>query len=215
MLTILVGKSGCGKDTLQEELVKEGFVKLVSTTSRPMREGEVEGREYYFVDNKEFDNRIKNGYFIEYRQYNTINKEGNPDVWYYGLGKQINKEDIKLNNFITILDLQGAKECIDYYGINNCFVTYINLDDKIREERAIKRGGFNKAEWDRRLIDDNKRFSVDNIKEVCNVMLQNDSSVEQLKKTFKYLYEISNPDISIDNIKLVSHEDIDDVLVLD
>ena len=50
MLLILAGKSASGKDTLLNELIKnQNFNPLVSTTTRPMREGENEGKEYFFV----------------------------------------------------------------------------------------------------------------------------------------------------------------------
>lgn len=175
MLVILTGKSGCGKDTLQEELIrKENFKKLISTTTRPKREGEIEGREYHFVDKDKFLQLEKENFFIEHRTYKTL-VEGNPDVWYYGLGKQISKEEISNpdKDYITILDLDGAREAINYYGEDNCITVFINVDDKLREERASKRGGFDKTEWDRRLADDNIKFSKTNMRGLIDLRLDN------------------------------------------
>lgn len=184
MLVILTGKSGCGKDTLQEELIrKENFKKLISTTTRPKREGEIEGREYYFVDKDKFFQLDKEGFFIEHRSYETLvnNKK---DTWYYGLGKQLSKEDINSDMYITILDLDGAKSARDYYGEDNCIVAYIELDDKIREDRASKRGGFDKSEWDRRLEDDKKVFSEENRRGLVDFEISNEGAICTLRQKF-------------------------------
>jgi guanylate kinase len=184
MLVILTGKSGCGKDTLQEELIrKENFKKLISTTTRPKREGEIEGREYYFVDKDKFFQLDKEGFFIEHRSYKTLvnNKK---DTWYYGLGKQLSKEDINSDMYITILDLDGAKAAIDYYGKDNCIIAYISLDDKIRESRASKRGGFDKSEWDRRLEDDKKVFSEENKRGLVDFEISNEGAICTLRQKF-------------------------------
>lgn len=184
MLVILTGKSGCGKDTLQEELIrKENFKKLISTTTRPKREGEIEGREYYFVDKNKFFQLDKEGFFIEHRSYETLvnNKK---DIWYYGLGKQLSKEDINSDMYITILDLDGAKAAIDYYGKDNCIIAYISLDDKIRESRASKRGGFDKSEWDRRLEDDKKVFSKENRRRLVDFEISNEGAICTLRQKF-------------------------------
>lgn len=204
MLVILTGKSSCGKDTLQEELVnKENFIRMVSTTTRPKREGEIEGREYYFVDKDTFSDLNREGFFIEHRAYNTLvnNKE---DTWYYGLGKQKSKEEISRDDvdYITILDLNGAKTAIDYYGEDNCVAVYIDLDDKVREQRASKRGSFDKTEWDRRLEDDNKAFSKENRDGLIDFTISNDGAICSLKS--KFLMNLS------DTIYEKQHNKIDD-----
>lgn len=72
MLLILVGKSGSGKDYTMRKLVEKGYIQLVSWTTRPMREGEVEGREYHFCNNDEFSYMIDKGLFVEWRRYETL-----------------------------------------------------------------------------------------------------------------------------------------------
>ena len=68
MLVILSGVAGAGKDTIKKELIKrmENVETLPSFTSRPMREGDVEGGTYHFVTKPEFEQMIKNGDFYEY-----------------------------------------------------------------------------------------------------------------------------------------------------
>lgn len=54
MLTILIGMSASGKDAILRELVaNHGFREIVTTTTRPMRKGEVNGKDYNFISRKE------------------------------------------------------------------------------------------------------------------------------------------------------------------
>ena len=83
MITILIGKSATGKDTILRELRDEyGYEPIISTTSRPMRENEKDHVDYVFVSSEIFRYMIQIGCFIEYRSYNTL-VNGKPDTWYY------------------------------------------------------------------------------------------------------------------------------------
>lgn len=154
MITILIGKSGSGKDTIREALVNRGYIPLVTTTSRPMREGETDGVQYHFVSKETFIHNINNDQFIEYRTYNTL-VNGIPDVWFYGTKKE---ELDPEKDYVIVLDLTGAKSFIDHYGRENCFVVNIEVSDSVRKERAKNRGSFDETEWNRRLADDAVKF---------------------------------------------------------
>lgn len=71
MLIVLSGPSGTGKDTVLREVVsKDRTLNLsVSATTRPPREGEVDGKDYYFINKKNFLNMVKEGKFLEYAKY--------------------------------------------------------------------------------------------------------------------------------------------------
>lgn len=184
MVNIIVGKSGSGKDTLLKELVaRQTFEPMISTTSRPMREGEMEGREYFFVSKDKFLDMAQKGQFLEYRSYDTL-VGGVKDTWYYGSAK-LDKEKVAKHEYITVLDIQGAKDCIDYYGKDNCFVVMLEVSDKIREERAIQRGSFDKCEWDRRKADDEIKFSDEATRGVVNLYLKNDCDIQELAYRFE------------------------------
>lgn len=156
MVIILVGKSASGKDTIAKQLVSlYGYEPIVSLTSRPMRDSEVDGREYNFVSKKEFEMLIKNDRLIEYRSYNTL-VNNVADTWYYGLLKA--EFDVK-KNYVVVLDIDGAKSFIDYVGKKNCMVFYIHSSDELRKCRAKTRGSFDETEWNRRLEDDEKVFN--------------------------------------------------------
>jgi guanylate kinase len=68
---VITGPSGVGKGTLIGELLRRvpGLELSVSATTRPPRSGEVDGRDYYFLDREEFDRRAKDGEFLEHATY--------------------------------------------------------------------------------------------------------------------------------------------------
>lgn len=172
MLTILMGKSASGKDTLLKKLVEEnGFIPLVSATTRPMREGEVDGVDYNFLSKEEFGKLLMDGKFLESRSYNTT-FNGKKDKWWYG------SPAVKLDpnkNYVKVLDVDGTNSFIEHYGRENCFVVNIKATDKTREYRAVSRGSFSKEEWNRRLRDDEIKFSDERVSAITNYTLYNDT----------------------------------------
>ena len=72
---ILCGCAASGKDYLIEEFVNKGYTKNVSFTSRPKREGEIEGKTYHYISEDSFSKMIKSGDLYEYKEFNN---------WYYG-----------------------------------------------------------------------------------------------------------------------------------
>lgn len=102
LLIILSGPSGAGKSTIHKELLKrvENIAYSVSMTTRNPREGEIEGVDYFFVDEKRFKSEIKKGSFLEYAKVH-----GN----YYGTLKSKVDEDLdKGKDVILEIDIQGA-----------------------------------------------------------------------------------------------------------
>ncbi|MDD5626379.1 MAG: guanylate kinase, partial [Patescibacteria group bacterium] len=67
-LIIISGPSGAGKDSIIEGLKKENldFFEVVTTTTRPMRQGESEGHPYHFVSKEKFEQMIKNDELVEH-----------------------------------------------------------------------------------------------------------------------------------------------------
>lgn len=178
MILILCGKSGCGKDTLFKKLVDEDrlFSPIISTTTRPMRKGEKEGREYYFTDEATFKSR--NDEWIECREYNT-KVDGKDVTWYYG------SPLVDINaatNYAVILDVEGIHDYINAYGKDKLCIVMIETDDKIRTERAKRRGGFNQKEWENRMIDDDREFSEDRTSEVVDDVIKNNTTIEAAYK---------------------------------
>lgn len=75
----LLGEAGSGKDSLLQTIMEvyepDTFREIVSCTTRPMREGELEGFQYFFLTDEEFMEKIKNAEMLEYTQFNG---------WFYG-----------------------------------------------------------------------------------------------------------------------------------
>ncbi|MFQ5957513.1 MAG: guanylate kinase [Candidatus Brocadiales bacterium] len=69
-LVVISGPSGSGKTTICQELAKDPRVKKsISVTTRPPRSQEEDGKDYYFVGEREFDKKLKEGSFVEYARY--------------------------------------------------------------------------------------------------------------------------------------------------
>lgn len=156
--TIIAGKSASGKDTILQQILKISTCKpIVSTTSRPKRDNEQEGKDYFYISKDEFIDLIEENAFIEYRKYNTL-VNGEKDTWYYGIRKN-NKYNDNVN-YIVVLDFEGARSFINHYGADNCKLCYIYCDDEERKQRAMKRPNFDLTEWNRRSEDDAKKLSL-------------------------------------------------------
>jgi guanylate kinase len=72
-ILVILGESASGKSTVEKELVKYGFIKTVSYTTRSPRDGEIDGIDYYFISDSEFETRRNNGDFCEIGKYNGWN----------------------------------------------------------------------------------------------------------------------------------------------
>jgi guanylate kinase len=68
LMLILSSPSGAGKTTISKRLLdmEQGISMSVSATTRPMRKGEIEGKDYFFVSQDKFDSMVKNGEFLEH-----------------------------------------------------------------------------------------------------------------------------------------------------
>ena len=88
MIFVLMGKSATGKDTVYETLSKhlvDCVQPMVPYTTRPIREGEQEGKEYHFVTRAEMLLLEEEGKIIEQRVYHTVKGD-----WYYFTVAQVN-----------------------------------------------------------------------------------------------------------------------------
>ena len=105
LLIVISGPSGVGKGTVRKALFqKKGhdLVYSVSMTTRQPREGEVEGKDYYFVSKEEFEERIKRGKFLEYTKF-----VGN----YYGTPLDKVEEQLDEGKEVVLeIEVEGAKQ---------------------------------------------------------------------------------------------------------
>ena len=103
LVVILSGASSVGKGSIREKLLADEDLKLfysVSETTRPQKEGEVDGREYYFVSHKDFAESVKNKELLEYTEFNG---------YYYGTPKaQVEFLTDKGKNVLIEVEAQGV-----------------------------------------------------------------------------------------------------------
>lgn len=136
---IIVGPGGSGKDYLRKKMVERGFEYGVSFTSRPPREGESEGVDYYYRDVDFFE--LNSDIFLELQEFNG---------WKYG----ISKGEFSIKN-LFILSPSGLKS-LPINLREDSFVIYLNPPEDVRIERLRSRNDADNVE--RRLIADRKDF---------------------------------------------------------
>lgn len=136
---IIVGPGGSGKDYLRKKMVSRGFEYGVSFTSRPPREGEEEGVDYYYRDEDFFS--LNSDLFLELQEFNG---------WKYG----ISKGEFSIKN-LFILSPAGLRSLPGDFR-NDSFVIYLNPAENVRVKRLQERNDADSVE--RRLIADRKDF---------------------------------------------------------
>ena len=128
-IVALIGEAGTGKDTIMQRiLVKRpaDFNEIISCTSRPMREGEVHGVNYYYYTDEEFTDKVLNGEMLEATYFND---------WHYGTSYDSLRSD-RLN--IGVFNPAGIYSMLDRKDIN-LTVYRIVCDDKLRLLRQLNR----------------------------------------------------------------------------
>lgn len=163
-LFYIMGKSSSGKDTIYNELIGKEELhlnKVVMYTTRPIRDSEEQGREYYFVDIARSDELERQGKIIEMRVYHTIHGE-----WRYFTVDDQNL-DLDKNDYLAIGTLESYVKIREYYGEEKVIPIYIEVDDGIRLERALKRErkpqNQKYEEMCRRFLADAKDYSEENL----------------------------------------------------
>lgn len=192
MLYILIAPSNSGKSYIEKEMVDNyGFKKLITTTTRPVRLNEVDGIDYNFVDEDTFLQLLYDGKFIEHRVYNT-RVDNIPTKWLYGT----EKIDIGLTNYVTVVDVQGCRELINYYGKDVCKVFYIDTPTELRMTRAKSRSDYNYSETQRRFKADKIDFDINNIKKFNPIIVRNYEENFVLDENGKVKVEYTNKNVS-------------------
>lgn len=164
-MLVIVGPSASGKSELASALISQyHFEKVITTTTRNPRVGEVNHIDYHFLTKEEFSKELENNYFIEHTFYNNN---------YYGTAKK---------------DLQDHKIIIlDPNGLNNLllkniqtFVVYLQAKPSIRQERMIGRGD-SSEEIRKRLLNDKNWFSKRTINQI-NLAINNNRDFKFINK---------------------------------
>lgn len=181
MLIVISGPSGSGKGTIIKEVMKKipDLIYSVSYTTRPKREGEIEGKDYFFISKDEFEKLIDEDFFIEWAKVYD---------YYYGTGKEFVLNNLNDNKDVILeIEIQGAKKIREIYDKKNVIFIFIappdfkELEKRIMnrkrgetEEEIKKRMNFAKKEieesknYDYIIINDNINKAVKKIVNIIN-----------------------------------------------
>ena len=148
-MLILMGKTASGKNLVRDQLVEKcNFSPIITYTTRPMRKGEKQDVTYHFISTDEFIEKINNGFFAEWKKYDT--EQG---IWHYGtaLDDCMNASD----KDVIILTPDGVRDLKN--NDVNLIVVYLYSNLKTIRHR-LKFRGDDEKEVERRISSDIKDF---------------------------------------------------------
>lgn len=108
-LLIISGPSGVGKSTICRQVVKrmDDVYLSVSVTTRPQTQGEIDGRDYWFISKEDFDKRARTGMLLEYAEVFGNN---------YGTPRDKVQETLAAGKTVILeIDVQGARQAKEIY----------------------------------------------------------------------------------------------------
>ncbi len=157
----IMGKSATGKDTIYKELLRlqPQLKKVVPYTTRPIREGETDGVEYFFVTRSELASIRESGNLIELRTYDTV-----MGPWdYFTVEFELSGD----TSCLMIGTLSSYEEMCSYFGRDRLSPVYIEVPDRLRLLRAIEREELqrnpNYQELCRRYLADEEDFTEETL----------------------------------------------------
>lgn len=174
-MIVLVGESASGKSSIERCLVGDyEYKKVVSYTTRPPRDGEIDGVDYHFINTEQFLKLKSEGFFAETAMYRE---------WYYGTAKEDCTDDK-----IAVLTPHGLRQISKIDNIN---VTsfYINVPRRDRLIKILQRGDSIEEAY-RRSLSDVGQF--DGIEDEVDYIIHNDgykkSILEMAKEVHNCMY---------------------------
>ena len=186
----VMGKSSSGKDTIYKQLRErdKALRTVVPYTTRPIREGETEGVEYFFVDIDKLARMREGRQIIEERSYNT--KCG---VWTYFTADD-GQIDLEKYDYLMIGTLVSYSALKEYFGAEKIVPVYIQVEDGERLLRAVSRERKEPvpkyAELCRRFLADEKDFSEEQLQRAgVEVRFENEDLEKCLEEIERFIEE--------------------------
>ena len=126
-MLVLMGKSNTGKSEIAKAIQRQQhFNKITTFTSRPARDGEVNGVDYHFISEDEYVEKFNSKYFVETGAYNG---------WFYGTTK--NQYD---ENTVCVLTPHGLRQIRKNFGQEDIVSFYIKVPRRDRLIKLLERG---------------------------------------------------------------------------
>lgn len=165
-MIVIVGPMGSGKSTLLNQLVKTGMKRVITFTTRPPREGEVNGVDYYFVSDTKFKDMLANGEFMETTSYDTVH-----GTWLYGSTKSAYEDE----NGVIILNPDGLKKLTV-----PAFIVYLRPPNEVMLQRVLKRGDC-LEEITRRVATDRRDFEeLDTVLGLYDIKISYELNIDKI-----------------------------------
>lgn len=185
----IMGKSSSGKDTLFKEIGQRlpELKTVVPYTTRPIREGEKNGREYHFVDETGLSRLEDAGRVIELRTYHTVH-----GLWKY-FTVDDGQIDLNTSDYLMIGTLESYEKMREYYGSEYLVPIYIEVESGERLSRALERERIQEEpkyqEMCRRFLADEKDFAEENLHRLgIERRFVNDDKEQCLEEIIEVIY---------------------------
>lgn len=186
-MIVVIGESGSGKSTLVKNFVEKhsDYKKIITYTTRPKRENEIDGVDYYFITQEKFQELIDANFFVEYNAYRD---------WFYGTALNDCRDDDKTIAILTPAGYRALKRAsIDAKSV------YLYVDRRSRLINLLNRGDNIEEAYRRNLSDlgqfdgliDEADFIIDNncyhmsvdLETICLEAIVNDIKEEKNEKS--------------------------------
>jgi guanylate kinase len=192
-----MGKSSSGKDSVYRRLIEDhhlNLTRLVTGTTRPIREGEKNGVEYFFYTQEQFQELLRSGRIVECRSYDTIH-----GIWNYFT--VATKLDVANKDYLIINTLEAYVKLREYFGTEVLVPIYLEVDDGLRLQRALDRERAQAKpryrELCRRFLADEEDFSPEKLaQEQIQPIFQNRVLETTVDQVAEYIQSIRTGDVT-------------------
>lgn len=172
-MLVMIGASASGKTEIAKILIKKyGFSKLVTYTTREMREGEIDGIDYHFISLEEFEKKKKRKEFLETAKYHNT---------FYGSPRE-GADELK----VIIVEPKGANS-IFKKNIPKTIFIYLETDQLIRRVRMLNRGD-KLEDVETRFKEDKVHFRKSKFKHLDHIVNTSSHTLDELAENIYKLY---------------------------
>lgn len=159
-IVVIMGKSGCGKSTIEKMLQNVGYTRIISYTTRDIRDNEENHIDYHFVTEEQFDSLIESGIFMEHATYGGKR---------YGAPKPVGAE-----KYVIVTEMEGFQTIKGLYG-RQAIGIYLDVGQEEIERRLNIRNNTPSEVRKSRIEVDKEKFK--DIKKIADYSVNGDRPV--------------------------------------